>query len=111
METRSSRSLNTVIGPQDRAYPIGLVKSVWFHAVGAGERKMVRRMPILRHNNEPVIGMEHFGKTIYGSNYLVSAPDSKSTGWHEIVLHIDYDERIWVLDSNALCQIQLLKSH
>jgi hypothetical protein len=55
--------------------------------------------------------MKPLGKMVYGSYYLISPLDSKSTGWHEIVLYVDYDERVRVLHSDVLGEVQFIEFH
>jgi hypothetical protein len=79
--------------------------------MAARKRKMTHWMPILRHDNNVTPTMKLFGKAVYGNNYLIPSLDPEGTRWHEIVLHVNDDERIRLLYPDTSDQIEFLKPH
>jgi hypothetical protein len=69
--------------------------------VTAGERKVAGRMPILRHDNDVAAAMKLFGNAVYRINYLIASCHPEGTSGHEIILHVNDDERISVLYFDA----------
>src|SRR5690242_3224708 len=94
MKVRSSRSLHTVVGPQDLLAIRDIDRVEWIFArMGTGEGCMAARMPVLRQNDMSEFG----GQPVDRGNDQVAMRHREHAARTEIVLDIYDDEDIAVV--------------